>query len=241
MPPVRVNPDRIREFANAASFYKWLATHHNTDDELWIKIHKVHSGLKSITPSEAIDVVLCWGWIDGIRKSFDERSYLQRYTPRTKSSIWSQINVDNVARLVKEGRMTEYGLREVDKAKSDGRWARAYEGAKQMTIPADLASCHRCGTPGQGDVPDPERSKPLRARLPAFIISRRKQGAKRRSHHSSRCSLAERRFIRRTPVPPAVRPIEHRKRTASRYRSNCRRARRAGGSRTSPASNISSM
>jgi uncharacterized protein YdeI (YjbR/CyaY-like superfamily) len=80
----------------------------------------------------------CWGWIDGIRKGFDNKSYLQRYTRRTKKSIWSQINVDNVARLVNEGRMTEHGLREVDRAKSDGRWARAYRSGKDMKIPDDL-------------------------------------------------------------------------------------------------------
>jgi uncharacterized protein YdeI (YjbR/CyaY-like superfamily) len=98
----------------------------------------VDSGIRSITPKEAIDVVLCWGWIDGLRKGFDDDSYLQRYTPRTKKSIWSRINVDNVARLISEGRMTAHGLKEVDLAKSDGRWARAYKGGKDMKIPDDL-------------------------------------------------------------------------------------------------------
>jgi uncharacterized protein YdeI (YjbR/CyaY-like superfamily) len=98
----------------------------------------VDSGIRSITPKEAIDVVLCWGWIDGLRKGFDDDSYLQRYTPRTKKSIWSRINVDNVARLISEGRMTAHGLKEVDLAKSDGRWARAYKAGKDMKIPDDL-------------------------------------------------------------------------------------------------------
>lgn len=138
MPSVNVDPDKVREFKDAESFYKWLGKHHDKDDEIWIKIHKVGSGLKSITPKEAIDVVLCWGWIDGIRKGFDDRSYLQRYTPRRKNSIWSQINVDNVARLVKEGRMTEHGMREVEAAKADGRWERAYASGKDMKIPDDL-------------------------------------------------------------------------------------------------------
>src|SRR3954470_11642478 len=96
------------------------------------------SGLKSITPKQAIDVVLCWGWIDGTRKGFDDNSFLQRYSARTSKSIWSRINVDNVARLIEEGRMTEHGLREVERAKSDGRWARAYKSGKDMTIPDDL-------------------------------------------------------------------------------------------------------
>ena len=138
MAPVKINPDKMRAFEDAESFYKWLGKHHDREDEIWIKIHKVDSGFKSITPKEAIDVVLCWGWIDGLRKGLDGKSYLQRYTPRTSKSIWSQINVDNVARLVKEGRMTEHGLRQADQAKSDGRWARAYKGGKDMKIPDDL-------------------------------------------------------------------------------------------------------
>jgi uncharacterized protein YdeI (YjbR/CyaY-like superfamily) len=138
MAPVTIDPDHIRAFKDAESFYKWLGKHHDSEREIWIKIHKVDSGFKSITPKEAIDVVLCWGWIDGQRKGFDDKSYLQRYTPRTGKSIWSRINVDNVARLIREGRMTEHGLREVDQAKSDGRWARAYKGGKDMNIPDEF-------------------------------------------------------------------------------------------------------
>ena len=137
MPPTKINPDKVRPFKDADSFYKWLGKHHDKEDEIWIKIHKVNSGLKSITPKEAIDVVLCWGWIDGLRKGFDDKSFLQRYTPRTRKSIWSQINVDNVARLIKEGLMTDHGLKQVDTAKADGRWARAYN-SKDMKVPDDL-------------------------------------------------------------------------------------------------------
>ena len=137
MAPFKINPDKVRAFKDAESFYKWLGKHHDTEDEIWIQIHKVDSGLKSITPKQAIDVVLCWGWIDGLRKGFDGQSFLQRYTPRTRKGTWSQINVDNVARLVTEGRMTEHGLREVEAAKADGRWARAYN-SKDMKIPGDL-------------------------------------------------------------------------------------------------------
>ena len=137
MAPVKINPDKIREFRDAESFHKWLGKHHGKEDEIWIKIHKVDSGFKSITPKQAIDVVLCWGWIDGQRKGFDDKSYMQRYSPRTRKSIWSRINVDNVARLIEEGRMTDHGLKEVEAAKSDGRWARAYN-SKDMKIPDDL-------------------------------------------------------------------------------------------------------
>ena len=101
MAPVKINPDNIRAFKDAGSFHKWLGKHHDKEEEIWIKIHKLDSGIKSINPKEAIDVVLCWGWIDGLRKGFDDNSYLQRYTPRKTKSIWSQINVDNVARLIR--------------------------------------------------------------------------------------------------------------------------------------------
>lgn len=138
MAPVRVDPDKIREFKNAESFTKWLAKQHDKAGEIWIKIHKVNSGLRSITPKEAIDVVLCWGWIDGLRKGFDDKSFLQRYSPRTPKGVWSQINVANVARLIAEGRMTAHGLAHVEAAKADGRWDRAYGSGKDMKIPADL-------------------------------------------------------------------------------------------------------
>ncbi len=137
MAPIKVDPAKIRTFKDGESFCRWLAANHDRRDEVWIKIHKIGSGLASITPREAIDAVLCWGWIDGVRKGFDERSFLQRYSPRGKRSVWSQINVDNVARLVKAGRMTEHGLKQVELAKADGRWARAYR-AKGSSLPADL-------------------------------------------------------------------------------------------------------
>ena len=105
MAPVVVDPKRVHEFKDADAFYAWLRQHHASEPEVWIKIHKVGSGLPSITAKEAIDVVLCWGWIDAVRKGFDDRSFLQRYTPRGRKSIWSKLNVDNVARLIEEGRM----------------------------------------------------------------------------------------------------------------------------------------
>lgn len=140
MAPVTIDPTRVRAFEDAAAFHAWLGRHHDREPELWIRIHKLASGLPSITPQEAIDVVLCWGWIDGIRKGLDARSYLQRYTPRGPRSTWSRTNVENVARLIVEGRMTEHGLRHVEAAKADGRWQRAYAPAREMTIPADLQS-----------------------------------------------------------------------------------------------------
>jgi uncharacterized protein YdeI (YjbR/CyaY-like superfamily) len=138
MASIIVDPRSVHEFANAEAFYRWLGRHHDKATEVWIKIHKVNSGLKSITPKEAIDVALCWGWIDAIRKPFDEKSYLQRYTPRGKKSVWSRINVDNVARLIAENRMTKHGLAKANAAKVDGRWDRAYSGSKDTNLPDDL-------------------------------------------------------------------------------------------------------
>lgn len=138
MASVYVDPGKVHEFKNAQEFHRWLSANHHGESEVWIKIHKVDSGLASITPKEAIDVALCWGWIDAVRKAYDGKSYLQRYTPRGKKSIWSQINVANVARLIEEGRMTEHGLKQVDLAKADGRWDRAYASGQDMAIPDDL-------------------------------------------------------------------------------------------------------
>ena len=111
------------------------------EPEVWIKVHKRSSGLASVTTAQALDVALCWGWIDGIRKGFDERSFLQRYSPRGPRSTWSQINRVHVARLQAAGRMTPYGQRQVDAAKADGRWDAAYaplRATNASTIPADL-------------------------------------------------------------------------------------------------------
>ena len=138
MAPVTVDPAKVHEFPDAEAFYAWLREHHDRETEVWIRIHKVGSGLPSITPKQAIDVVLCWGWIDAIRKGLDDKSFLQRYTRRGRKSVWSQINVDNVARLVDEGRMTEHGRAHVEAAKADGRWDRAYGSGQNLKIPADL-------------------------------------------------------------------------------------------------------
>jgi len=138
MPPVTVDPTKVHEFPDEASFYQWLAKHHDKESEVWIKLHKLSSGRPSITPKQAVDVVLCWGWIDAVRKGLDDTSYLQRYTRRRGKSLWSKINVGNVARLIEEGRMTPHGLKEVEAAKADGRWDRAYGSGKEMTIPDDL-------------------------------------------------------------------------------------------------------
>jgi uncharacterized protein YdeI (YjbR/CyaY-like superfamily) len=141
MAAVRPDPRRVRVFETQAAFEDWLSVHHASEPEIWIRIHKKGSSLRSVTAAEALDVALCWGWIDGIRKGFDERSFLQRYTPRTARSRWSQVNREHVARLVGEGRMQPPGDREVDRAKADGRWDAAYAPMRATTeasIPDDL-------------------------------------------------------------------------------------------------------
>jgi uncharacterized protein YdeI (YjbR/CyaY-like superfamily) len=138
MAPVVVDAAAIRTFATATALDNWYRAHHDGATELWIKLHKKGSGLASVSAAEALDAALCWGWIDGIRKSFDDKSFLQRYTPRGKRSIWSQINIAHVERLRQAGRMQPAGEAEVARAQADGRWARAYGGFAGAQFPADL-------------------------------------------------------------------------------------------------------
>jgi uncharacterized protein YdeI (YjbR/CyaY-like superfamily) len=141
MAPIIPDPDTIRTFRTETAFESWLRRNHARETEVWLRIYKRNSGVPSITPAEALDVVLCWGWIDGIRKSFDDESFLQRYTPRRERSIWSQINREHVGRLRAAGRMTPQGQKQVDAAKADGRWDAAYapmRSASKDTIPDDL-------------------------------------------------------------------------------------------------------
>lgn len=138
MPSVVPNPKAIRPFKNEAAFDAWLAKNHARAPEVWIKIFKKASGKASIDASQAIDVALCWGWIDGIRKPLDEEAFLQRYTPRKSKSRWSQINTERVERLTRAGRMTPHGQVHIDAAKGDGRWAAAYPPASTIELPADF-------------------------------------------------------------------------------------------------------
>ena len=141
MAPVIPDPSKIKSFPTEAAFAAWMKANHARETEIWLKIHKKGSGLPTVTNVQALDVALCWGWIDGIRKGFDERSFLQRYTPRRARSIWSQINRDHVKRLETAGRMTPQGRRQVDAAKADGRWDAAYapmRSVNEATIPPDL-------------------------------------------------------------------------------------------------------
>jgi uncharacterized protein YdeI (YjbR/CyaY-like superfamily) len=136
-----VAPGKIRTFRSEAAFERWLAAHHDNQPEVWVRIYKKGSGVPTVSASQALDVALCFGWIDAVRKRFDADSYLQRYTPRRRKSVWSQINRDHVARLTAAGRMTIHGQRQVDAAKADGRWDAAYAPVRSVTpdsMPTDL-------------------------------------------------------------------------------------------------------
>jgi uncharacterized protein YdeI (YjbR/CyaY-like superfamily) len=128
----------VRTFASSAELEAWLGEFHARARELWLCIHKRASGLPSVTYAEALDVALAWGWIDGVKKSLDERSFLQRFTPRRPKSSWSQRNRDHIERLQRAGRMRPPGLAEVEAAKADGRWAAAYAPPSLARIPAEL-------------------------------------------------------------------------------------------------------
>jgi uncharacterized protein YdeI (YjbR/CyaY-like superfamily) len=135
------DPKSIRAFRSAEAFETWLAANHDRREELWLRIYKKDSSLPTVTNAEAVDVALCWGWIDGIRKGLDEKSFLQRFTPRRAKSIWSQNNREHVARLIAAGRMTAHGQRHIDAARADGRWDAAYAPIRSATaadVPADL-------------------------------------------------------------------------------------------------------
>lgn len=131
-------PLPIRRFATAAAWERWLAGHHTDSPGLWLRIAKVSSDLRSVTYAEALDVALCYGWIDGQKKSFDDSSWLQKFTPRGKRSIWSKVNCGKIERLTQEGRMQPAGLAAVARAKDNGQWDAAYDSARTATVPPDL-------------------------------------------------------------------------------------------------------
>jgi uncharacterized protein YdeI (YjbR/CyaY-like superfamily) len=139
-PMETLNGADILAFADAAQWESWLADHHEVQAGVWIKIAKKGSGRTSVTITEALDVALCFGWIDSQRKGYDDDHYIQRYSPRRSTSSWSQVNVEKVEALIAAGRMREPGLAAIRAAKADGRWDAAYERQRDATIPDDLAA-----------------------------------------------------------------------------------------------------
>lgn len=135
-----LNGADIIAFADAAQWESWLADNHERAAGVWVKIAKKGSAKTSVTIAEALDVALCYGWIDSHRRSCDEDYYLQRYSPRRPTSSWSQVNVDKVEALIAAGRMREPGFAAIRAAKADGRWDAAYQSQRNATIPPDLAA-----------------------------------------------------------------------------------------------------
>jgi uncharacterized protein YdeI (YjbR/CyaY-like superfamily) len=125
-------------FADRAALEAWLAQNARTETELWVHVHKVGTGVASVTWEDCVLAALCVGWIDGVKKSLGSEAYLQRLTPRKKGSAWSKRNCDHAEHLIAEGRMTPAGLAEFMAAKADGRWVAAYAGPAAMEIPADF-------------------------------------------------------------------------------------------------------
>ena len=130
----------VVSFAETEEWSAWLASRHHSSIGVWIKIAKKASGQASITYAEALDVALAWGWIDGQKGKFDEAWWLQKFTPRGSRSMWSKINREKAAALIAAGKMMPSGLAEVERAKKDGRWDRAYESQSRAPVPEDLES-----------------------------------------------------------------------------------------------------
>lgn len=130
--------DPVIAFETPDAWEEWLAREHASQNGVWVKIAKKATGIATVTHAEALDIALCYGWIDGQRKSFDEQWFIQRFTPRRARSNWSKVNRDKVAKLEAEGRMQPAGVREVERAKADGRWDAAYDPPSKASVPADL-------------------------------------------------------------------------------------------------------
>jgi uncharacterized protein YdeI (YjbR/CyaY-like superfamily) len=130
----------IQAFRDAKAWATWLTRNHASSSGLWIKVAKKDAGIRSIDYPEALEHALCWGWIDGQRRALDESWYLQRFTPRGRRSIWSKINCAKALALIESGKMQPAGLAEVERAKQDGRWERAYDSPSNASVPDDLAA-----------------------------------------------------------------------------------------------------
>ena len=126
-------------FASHDAWEAWLEVQHKKSDGLWLKIAKKGSGIETVTYGQAVEIALCYGWIDGQVSRFDEDYYLQRFTPRRSRSKWSKINRQKVTELIERGEMKAAGLREVERAKADGRWDAAYDALSTATVPEDLS------------------------------------------------------------------------------------------------------
>ncbi|WP_376728379.1 YdeI/OmpD-associated family protein [Streptomyces nigra] len=130
----------IVAFESAEAFQAWLGENHTVSPGIWLKLRKKSPGVVALDYAQALDVALCYGWIDGQKAGLDEQWWLQRFTPRTARSRWSKVNRDKATALIEQGRMQPAGQAEVDRAKADGRWDAAYDSPRTATVPDDLAA-----------------------------------------------------------------------------------------------------
>jgi len=132
------NEPPIIPFETPSQWEQWLETNHTHINGIWLQFFKKASSVPSVTYEQALDEALCYGWIDGQKKTFDEQSYLIKFTPRRTKSIWSKKNIEHVARLQKQGKMKPQGIKEAERAKEDGRWEQAYDSPSNMKMPDDF-------------------------------------------------------------------------------------------------------
>lgn len=130
----------VHTFPDAALWDAWLSANYGLESGIWLKTAKKDSGVTTVSYAEAVEVALCWGWIDGMAKSLDATYYVQKYTPRRKRSLWSKVNIGKAEALIAAGRMRPPGLAAIEAAKADGRWEAAYDSMKEAVVPPDLAA-----------------------------------------------------------------------------------------------------
>ena len=192
----------IKAFKTPEDFRAWLERNHDESKGIYVRYFKKASGKPTIVYKQALDEALCFGWIDGHVKSIDDDCYIQRFTPRRPKSNWSKVNRDHVARLVKEGRMRPAGLREVERAKADGRWDGASEPPSRATLPDDFLA--------ELDKPKNKKAKAFLATLPkmnAYSIHYRLHSAKKEETRKARIA----KFIAQLNAgEPLVRPPKKR-------------------------------
>jgi uncharacterized protein YdeI (YjbR/CyaY-like superfamily) len=183
------------------AWHAWLGEHHQASDGIWLVLAKKNvTTPTSLTYDQALEEALCHGWIDGQRKSRDEQTFIQRYTPRRSRSMWSQRNVELVARMERDGRMLPAGRAEVERAKADGRWDKAYGGSSGLEIPADL-------TEALAQVPRAQAMFDILTSANRFAVVHRVNSAKRADTRSKRIAQFVEQLARGETIYPQKRTL----------------------------------
>jgi uncharacterized protein YdeI (YjbR/CyaY-like superfamily) len=186
---------------DAGAWHSWLNEHHAESDGIWLVLAKKNvTTPTSLTYDEALEEALCHGWIDGQRRSRDEQTFIQRYTPRRSRSMWSKRNVDLVARMEREGRMRPAGRAEIERAKADGRWDKAYGGSSSLEIPADLAQALAA-------VPDAQAMFDILTSANRFAVVYRVNDAKRAETRAKRIAQFVEQLARGETIYPQKRTL----------------------------------